>query len=183
MRSSWNARSRPTDPRAPRRAVKPTLESIEDRLLLHAGVNSHLAAAAHHAPAVAASAQRNPLAPYRVFEGTITRGPAAGLTLNGPLVLGYSGRIQVIGYLFEPGGTRISVFGTDFGGGVALTFIIPTKTSSVRVLAFGSGQLNGVRGGLPDGLTLVGAGNLSGPDLKRDFGHWATVAPAKVAGV
>ena len=181
MRSFWKFGSRRPETRPRSHSARPAVESIEDRLLLHAGVHGHLAAAAHPAAAVLPATPRNPLANYRVFSGTITRGPAAGLTLNGPLVLGIDGRIQVIGYLFQQGGPRVTVVGTVYGGGVSLRFVIPTQKSSIAVEAVGSGQLKLVPNGLLDGLTLAGSGNLSGPDFKRDFGHWSTVAPGKVA--
>jgi hypothetical protein len=112
-----------------------------------------------------------------MFLASVERGPDAGLTLRGPLVLGYSGRIQVIGYLYpDSGGRPFTVVGTVYGGGVFLRLIVP-KAHSVQALELvGSGQLRGVRGGLPDGMSLVGSGNLSGP-LKGDVGHWATFAP------
>jgi hypothetical protein len=186
MRSFWNMPTRRAEARIRRRRpLKPILESFEERLLMHGGAHGHLATTAPTATAEVAGASSNPLAHYRVFEGTITRGPAAGrVTLDGPLVLGFGGRIQFSGYLFQQGGPVIYVFGTQTGGGVAMTFNIPTTHHTTeRVLAFGSGQLERVPGGLPGGLTLVGSGNLQGPDLKRDTGHWKTVAPSKVAGV
>jgi hypothetical protein len=125
-----------------------------------------------------ATSPSSPLAPYRIFEGTVQRGPHKGFTLDGPLVLGYNGRIQVNGFLFQQGGPRITVVGTVFAGGVNLRFVLPGKTGVASVYVTGSGQLRGVRGGLQGGLTLVGSGNLSGPSA-NDFGHWVTLAPSR----
>jgi hypothetical protein len=166
------------------RSLKPDIESIEARILLHVGTASHLAAETHSARTVAALATQNPLANYRVFEGSITRGPAGGrVTLNGPLVVGFDGRIQFSGYLFPTGGGVDYVFGTQTGGGVAMTIVIPTThRTTVSVTTFGSGHLKSVKGGLPGGMTLVASGNLQDPDYKGDFGTWETLAPSKVGG-
>jgi hypothetical protein len=94
--------------------------------------------------------------------------------------VGFDGRIQFSGYLFPKGGGVDYVFGTETGGGVAMTIVIPTTHhTTVSVTAFGSGQLESVRGGLPGGMTLVGFGNLQGPDYKRDSGSWETLSPSK----
>jgi hypothetical protein len=122
------------------------------------------------------AARHNPLAEYRVFEATVTHGPDTGLTLRGPLVLGYSGRIQVIGFLYQNGGPRLTVVGTVYGGGVFLRVVIPGPHGVGSVELAGSGQLQRVTKGLPDGLSLVGSGNLSGPS-HNDSGHWSTIAP------
>jgi hypothetical protein len=180
MGTFWNRFSRQADSRENRRrSLQPDLESIENRLLLHTGVAIH-----HAAAAITASASQNPLANYRVFEGSITRGPAKGLVnLDGPLVVGFDGRIQFSGYLFPTGGGVDYVFGTETGGGVAMTIVIPTTHhTTVSVSAFGSGQLQGVKGGLPGGMSLVGSGTLQGPDYKRDSGTWETLAPSKAGG-
>jgi hypothetical protein len=105
------------------------------------------------------------------------------VNLDGPLVVGFDGRIQFSGYLFPSSGGVDYVFGTETGGGVAMTIVIPTTHhTTVSVTAFGSGQLEGVQGGLPGGMSLVGKGNLQGPDYKRDSGTWETLAPSKAGG-
>lgn len=160
----------------PRRSARPGVEAMEGRVAPSGLASLSSSQAPVHAAQVVAQ-RPNPLAAYRVFEGTVQRGPDAGLTLKGPLVLGYSGRIQVIGYLFADSGARYTVVGTVYGGSVALRIVIPGRQHTSAIEAVGSGQLRRVAGGLPDGLTLVGSGNANGPDFKRDFGHWLTVPP------
>jgi hypothetical protein len=166
------------DLRRRNRAMRPCLEAIEPRQHLSAAAIAHSVLAAHHAAQTAevAHPRVNPLVHYRVFVGTITRGRDAGTVLEGPLVVGYSGRIQVIGYFFPAQGGRILVFGTQTGGAIALRFNLPFGAA---IEAVGSGTLQSVRGGLPDGLSLVGSGNLSGP-AGNDSGHWETLLPSRV---
>ncbi len=183
---------------------RPDLERVEGRALTsavhHATADAvHPHAAAHAGPIASTQADHarqgaaNPsptplmigsdvLARYRVFIGTITRGPARGLTLQGPLVLGYSGRIQVSGVLFDQSGARDTVVGTVFGGATALRIIVPGPHHTTQALeTSGTGQLVNLRGGIPGGMTLVGSGNLNGPDLKRDFGTWETLRASRVS--
>jgi hypothetical protein len=121
----------------------------------------------------------NPLSRYRVFEATIQRGPHAGTTFAGPLVLGVTGRIQVFGFFYpEKGGQRVAVVGTLFGGRASLRFILP---GGGALEVSGVGRLQQVPGGIPGGFSLVGSGNLSGP-ARNDFGSWQTVPPARLAG-
>jgi hypothetical protein len=163
------------------RALRPVLEPCEGRRMLSAsGGLAHLAVVDHAASAVAVA---NALKKYRVFEGTITRGPAAGLTVSGPLLLAYVDRIQVFGYVFEPSGTRVAVVGTVYAGAANLRLVIPTKTGSIALEAAGTGQLVNVKGGIPGEQALVGLGNLSGPNFKTDFGRWETLAPSKVTTI
>jgi hypothetical protein len=123
-------------------------------------------------------APANLLAKYRVFEATITRGPHAGTTFEGPLVLGVTGRIQVFGFFYpEKGGQRVAVVGTVFGGRASLRFILP---GGGALEVSGSGRLQQVPQGIPGGSSLVGLGNLSGP-ARNDFGTWLTVAPARLS--
>ncbi|WP_154673739.1 hypothetical protein [Singulisphaera acidiphila] len=141
---------------------------------MNAAASPPLGAAVH---AEVAPARANPLAAYRVFEATITRGPHAGTTFEGRLVLGVTGRIQVFGYFYpEQGMQRVAVVGTVFGGRASLRFILP-EGGALEVS--GSGRLQSVPRGIPGGLSLVGFGNLSGP-ARNDFGRWETLAPSRV---
>jgi hypothetical protein len=158
-----------------RRARRPVVEGVEGRLLLSAALPR-----VAHAPHATVGATANPaLARYRVFVATITQGKDAGTTISGPMVLGYSGRIQVIGYFFPRSGGRDVVVGTLTGGGATFTVELPGGGS---IQAGGSGQLQGVRGGLPDGLSLVGRGHFFGPG-PGDQGSWVTLPPSKVGGL
>ena len=96
------------------RQAQPILEAVESRLLLSAGVAPH---AAHRAPHAVLRPVVNPLDRYTVFQATIQSGPNAGMTLQGPLVLYQTGRIQVFGYLYQTSGPPITVVGTAIGGG------------------------------------------------------------------
>lgn len=153
------------------RQAQPILEAVEGRLLLSGGVASH---AAHHAPHALLRPAVNPLDRFTVFQATIQRGPNAGMTLQGPLVLFQTGRIQVFGYLYQTNGPPITVVGTAFAGGVDLRFVL---TNKFAVEVAGSGQLFNVPSALRGGLTLVGSGNVSGP-TNHDHGHWLTIRPA-----
>jgi hypothetical protein len=165
-----------TEAKRPLRARRPELEPCEGRTLLSAGAIAHPAASTH---AAVAAPTAIPLARYRVFEATITRGPHAGFTLKGPLVLVQTDRIQVFGYVFpETGGRRITVVGTVYGGAASLRFILP-QGGAFEVV--GSGRLRRVANGLPGGESLVGLGNVSGPS-KNDHGTWLTLAPSKAQG-
>jgi hypothetical protein len=114
------------------------------------------------------------LAPYWTFQATVTRGPHAGLTLSGPLVLGMTdARGQVSGLLFQQDGTTVTIVGGVFGRRVSLRFVLPTGGA---VEVSGAGQLLRVAGGLPDGLALAGSGRLEGP-AKSDAGTWFTMRP------
>lgn len=168
----WGALCKNVRPRGSQRLFRPELTAVEERVLMTTAPALALAPSA-----LMTHTRTNPLAVYRMFVATVERGPDAGLTLRGPLVLGYSGRIQVIGSLYpDSGGRPYTVVGTVYGGGAFLRLVIP-KAHAVQALELvGSGQLQGVRGGLPDGMSLIGSGNLSGP-LKGDVGHWATFAP------
>ena len=159
---------------ARRRALRPEVETCEARRLLSAVARPPLGAAVH---AEVTPARANPLAAYRVFEATIRRGPHAGTTFEGPLVLGVTGRIQVFGFFYPEKGTqRVAVVGTIFGGRASLRFILP-EGGALEVS--GSGRLQRVPRGIPGGSSLVGFGNLSGP-ARDDFGRWETLAPSRV---
>lgn len=151
---------------------RPELEPIEGRILLSTAVPHlvHHPAHVRHAPTI------DPLTRYSVFQATIVRGPQAGLVLEGPLVLGYSGRIQVMGEFFPKGGTPILVVGTVFGGGVDLRFVLPGPRGTGALEVAGAGSLRQVPNGLPDGLALIGSGNVSGP-ASNDVGHWIMLRP------
>jgi hypothetical protein len=119
----------------------------------------------------------NPLSSYRVFSAKVTQGPDAGLTFQGPLVLGYAGRIQVIGYLYQNPGPPVTVVGTVYGGSANLRFILPGPHSTAALEVSGAGQLQNVARGRPDGLSLAGYGNFSGPG-PNDTGHWVMIRPS-----
>jgi hypothetical protein len=156
------------------RAIRVVVEECEARHLL-SGPTLSLPVAAAELGAPPASR----LASYRVFEGAIVRGPHAGLTLEGPLVLGMTdAHGQVIGLLFERDGTRLAVVGGVFGRRVSLRISLP-HGGAIEVA--GVGQLQRVPGGLSDGLSLVGSGRLDGPG-KSDAGTWVTVKPGVVSG-
>lgn len=164
-RANHNRRSRS-------RAAHPELEPIEGRVLL----NGALHHPAHHPAHVSRGSAIDPLSRYSVFQATIVRGPQAGLVLQGPLVLGYSGRIQVMGEFLPKGGKPILVVGTVFGGGVDLRFVLPGPRGTGALEVAGAGSLRQVPNGLPDGLALIGSGNVSGPN-SNDFGHWVMLRP------
>jgi hypothetical protein len=130
-----------------------------------------------HAPiAVAAQVaqQTNPLAPYTTFDAAVQRGPHAGLVLSGPIVLGQTdAHGQVIGFLFQNGGPRLTVVGGIFGRRVSLRLVLHNGGA---IEISGVGQLKRVTGGLPGGMALVGSGIISGP-AKNDVGAWFTVKP------
>ena len=162
-------------PRRRGRELRPELERCESRRLLNA-------AGGHSDPGAekptADVAVKNPLAPYRIFIGTIKRGPHAGTTFQGPIVLGDDGRIQVNGYFYPKKGGVDVVVGQITVSYPALRIDLPGGSA---LEATGNGYLQAVRGGLPGGYSLVGHGNLSGP-AGADFGTWVTVAPSKVPG-
>jgi hypothetical protein len=164
---------------ARRRAFAPAVESVESRFLLNAAGAGHLGAEAAHHTHVAhvRNARVDPLTRYRVFIGTVTKGPDAGTTFEGPMVVGFSGRIQFIGEFISRSGAVDQVFGTQTGGSVAFSILLP---GGPRLEAAGSGSLNGVPFGFPGGDTLVGYGNLSGP-AGNDTGFWETLAPSRLA--
>jgi hypothetical protein len=171
----WLATDRRGRGGATRRVFRPGVEAVEGRQ--HPSAAVLLVA---HAPLATAAPTANPvLGRYRAFVATITQGKDAGTTVEGPIVLGYSGRIQVIGYFFPRDGARDVVVGTLTGGGATFTVELPGGGS---IQAGGSGQLQGVSGGLPGGLSLVGQGHFFGPG-PGDQGTWETLAPSKVGGL
>lgn len=166
---------------ASRRALCPELEPIEGRLLLSAsGLHSAIAPTHEQAalPVASTTGKTSALDRYRVFIGRITQGPDAGVTVEGPIVVGYSGRIQVTGQFFPKRGPVAFVAGTQTGGSVALRIVM---AGGGAFEAVGSGSLQSVRGGLPGGYSLVGSGNFSGPQ-GNDTGTWVTLRPTRVAG-
>jgi hypothetical protein len=117
---------------------------------------------------------RSPLAPYTILVVQINRGSHAGLTLAGPIVLGQTdAHGQVIGFLYQFGGPRLTLVGGIFGRRVALRLVL--HNGSALELS-GVGQLRRVPGGLPGGLALFGSGIVSGP-AKNDAGAWVTLRP------
>lgn len=154
------------------RAARPVLEPIEGRVLLNGAVHHPARHPVHFRPAPPV----DPLARYSIFQATIDRGPHAGLVLQGPLVLGISGRIQVNGYLFASSGQTIGVVGTVFAGGANLRFVLPGRFGTGALEVAGSGILRQVPNGLPGGMALIGSGNVSGP-ASNDSGHWVTLLP------
>ena len=156
------------------RGYQPVVEDCEARRLLSGGAMGGTPLAVVRTDGGRAAA--NVVSKYRVFEATIRRGPHAGTTFEGPLVLGVTGRIQVFGFCYpEQGGPRVAVVGTVFGGAVALRFNLP---GGGALEVSGSGRLQRVPRGIAGGLSLVGLGNVTGP-ARSDFGSWQTVAPSR----
>lgn len=154
------------------RSARPVLEPIEGRVLLNGAVHHLVRHPVHLRPAPPV----DPLSRYSIVQATIDRGPHAGLVLQGPLVLGISGRIQVTGYLFATSGQTIGVVGTVFAGGANLRFVLPGRFGTGALEVAGSGILRQVPNGLPGGMALIGSGNVSGP-ASNDSGHWVTLRP------
>lgn len=127
---------------------------------------------------VEVSTAPTPLSRYRAFAAAINHGPHSGFSLQGPLVLAVTGRIQVYGFLYPSNGSkRVAVVGIVQGSAVALRFDLP-RGGALEVV--GSGRLQSVQGGIPGGFSLVGSGHVSGPG-RNDTGHWETLAPSKAA--
>jgi hypothetical protein len=155
---------------------RPALESVEGRVLLNGAVHH----SAHHPAHVGHAAPVNPLTRYSIFEATITRGPHAGLVFEGPMVLGYNGRIQVNGDMFPATGRPILVVGTVYSGAVNLRFVLPGKFGTGSLEVVGNGTFRQVPRGIPNGLALIGSGNVAGP-ARTDSGHWVMLRPASHA--
>ncbi len=191
MRNLWTERTRialdqggadVSVRRVRRKALRPLCEPIESRVLLN-GAAAHLGAvharqSAAHVEALPSSASTNPFDHYRIFIGQITSGPDKGVVLEGPIVLGIAGRIQVSGVFLPKRGPAVSVVGTVAEGAVSLRLV---TAGGGAFEASGSGVLQNVRGGFPNGENLIGSGNLSGP-FGNDSGTWATLPRARVPG-
>lgn len=158
------------------RGLRPEVETCEPRRLLSAVADPRWGQRSA-GPIEVSAARANPLAVYRVFSATITRGPHAGTTFEGPLILAVTGRIQVLGFFYPENGTqRVAVVGTVFGGRASLRFVLP-EGGALEV--GGTGRLQRVpRGLVAGGMSLVGLGQLSGP-ARNDSGSWATHAPSR----
>ena len=174
-----------------RRAQNPTIaatrgRSRRGRRLLRAVVPHAPAHVKVHTPApptpgatVSAPVVNPVLRPYRVFVATITQGKDAGTTIEGPIVLGYSGESSSSAISTRRAGGEPMPSGRKPVAGSSSRSTSPPAVRSRRRV---SGQLQGVRGGLPGGDSLLGQGHFYGP-VSGDQGTWATFLPSKVGGL